>query len=288
MDSITFENFGHATKRVGIQIFWFAVGLLFVLWAVDLMRKALAWVTDLHWSLGLIAVVLVLAGLVWLLSIIKNASLTQKSFGRYPKLGLALNLLLVLVGATVAMAFCSAILQDLGVASYDSKDPVTVPRLMDYYSYHFLDSLPVFAISDLLDVESRIEADDMGARVLLELFKVLIVVTVIKIFMTKRGNFRTQLAHAQAYRITGATDKAELTMDVAIELASNSDNPVDLADANIELARILAGSSPARAKRCLDEAEGCITRAQRATDLEARRVEIAGLRDEVIDEEARE
>ena len=280
-DAIAIENFRHAMKRIAIQTLLFVAGAVFVLGAVAGVQKALAWITDLHWIAGLIAAILVLAGLVWLLSYIKNASLTLSSFGRYPKIGLALNLLLVVVSGVVAMAFCSSILRNLDVVHYVSAEPVTVARLMDYYGYHFLDSLPVFAISDLLGVESRIEAGDTPARVLLELFRVLIVAAVIQTFLTKRGNFRTQLKHAQTYRQLNDLAKAELMMDVALKSARSADSPVDLADANIELARILADRSPDRARQHLDEAQGYIEDARRASDLESRQDAIKALRSAV-------
>jgi TRAP-type C4-dicarboxylate transport system permease small subunit len=81
---IAVENFGHAMKRAGIQLCWFVVGAALVLGTVDLVRKALAWITVLHWSLGLIAAVLVLAGLLWLLSYIKMHPLRTKILATTP------------------------------------------------------------------------------------------------------------------------------------------------------------------------------------------------------------
>lgn len=57
-----------------------------------------------------------------------------------------------------------------------------------------------------------------------------------------------------------------------------SDNPVDLADANIEMARLFSERSSERVKQYLDAADNCIAEALQARDLEQRQAEIKLLR----------
>jgi len=181
----------------------------------------------------------------------------------------------------VAMAFVSYILFELDFVKFTSSDPVTVSRLLDYYGWHFIDSVPIFAIWDTLGIESRITASDTGARALLEVFRVLIVATVIQIFMSKRGNFRRQLEIAQVYRSSNDYHKAELTMDVALKSAERSDDPVKLADAHIEIARIFINDLPEKAKTHLDQALRFVKRAADEVDLKARRAAIISLENEI-------
>ncbi len=274
-----FTNFLYSLKRLGKQVSIFMIGFLLVLAATGIVRSALEIITNLHWSLGLIAAVMTLIGLVLIINWIKKAPYTPTQFGCYPKLGLALNLFLVVFIATVAIAFVSFILYRLEFVDFTSKDPISVPRLMDYYGWHFIDLIPIVAIWDILGIpQSRIQANDTDARVLLEVFRVLIVLTVIRTFMSKKGNFKRLLNAARAYQLDEKYHKAEVTMDIAIQIAERSDDPVELADANIEYARIFIKQSPDKATAYLEAASKQIERAAKEADLKARQLNIEKLR----------
>jgi len=264
--------------RLSKQSMVFIVGLFLVFGAVAVAQLALEKTTTIHWSIGLIAAVVTLFGIVWLLSWIKNAPYTPSSFGYYPRLGLALNLILVVLTAIVAMSFVSFILFTQDVASFESIDPITVPRLLDYHSWHFIDSIPIVGIWEIFEIKPRIKAVDSEARALLEVFHVLIVATVIRTFLGKKGSFKRLLKTAKVYRMAGEYDKAKHTLDIALKNTGISDDAIKLADANIEYAKIFIKHAPEKVTASLDEAVNSIDRAEYEMDLEHRKTEVRNLR----------
>ena len=255
----------------------FVVGLIFVLAAVGLIRVLLEKITGYHWSMGLLAAIMTLSLLVWMLNWISKAPYTPDNFGYYPRLGLTLNLVLIVLTAVVAMSFVSGILLEFEIVSYQSKDPISVSRLLDYYSWHFIDSIPFVDIWDIFGIEPRIEAENTQAKALLEIFHVLIVASVIRTFLGKKGQFNRLLDSAREYRLGGEFKKAEKTTNIAMRIASESEDLVRMVDANIELARIYQSNKTEKANHCIAIAEDLIKRAEAATDLKRRNTEIQNL-----------
>ena len=117
-----------------------------------MVRTFLAWATKLHWFVGLVAALVLFVVLILVLKWIQNAQLTSKEFGKYPRIGLALNLFMVIFLAIVLLATVSGILYQQNLVQYspETKNPITISLLLDYYSWHFIDSIPIFKILSIL------------------------------------------------------------------------------------------------------------------------------------------
>lgn len=154
----------------------------------------------------------------------------------------------VVVLAMVAMAIISDILYRQQLVQYFSSDPITAARLLDYYGWHFVDSIPVLAIWDVFDVQARISAEGFVARAFVQLFRVLIVASEIQIFRSKREDFRRQLNVAQAYRISGDHERAQRTLEEAMKSAERTGETINQADVHLEFARLYLDQGESR--RC--------------------------------------
>ncbi len=232
--------------KIGKQSLAVIVGIIFALAGVSLISDVLGAATRLHWIVGLLAAVLLLAVLLWLLWWIRQAPLTSMEFGRYPRIGLGLNLLLVTVTAMVAMATLSDILFQQNWARYTSERPITVGLLLDYYGWHLVDSIPVIDVWSVTGIASPAEGVGFLANLLLQVFLVLIIAAAIDIFRSKRGDVRYLLRIARAIRDgkaglpkEQALEQAQRHIDQAWSVARQEGTRVHKIDVLLEYAHLL-------------------------------------------------
>ncbi len=171
---------------IGKQTLIAVVGAIITIGSVAWIGRTLDEATKLHWFLGLISAVVVMFLIFVLLKWIRSAPLTRRNFGMNPKTGLFLNLLWVVVLAMVAMATISNILYGQGVISYSSSQPITAGRLLDYYSWHLIDSIPIMQIWTAFPIEAPAQGEGFWAGFLLLSFRVLVIGWSVAIFRSKQ------------------------------------------------------------------------------------------------------
>ena len=193
MTALSFSTYRHQSKRLLIQSIFFLMGLILLGVFFSMLINFLAWASELHWLAGLGLAISVFLGGFWALWWIRNTPRTSVEFGIYPATGLLLNLLGVVLVEMVAMASLSEIFYRNGWVFYSSPKPISVGLLLDFYGWHFIDSIPVLDIWKAFDVSAPAKGQDSVAQSLVLLFRVAIVGASVALYQGKAGRFRDQL-----------------------------------------------------------------------------------------------
>lgn len=279
---VSLRSFGKQLLVLLGGILLYSVGFAALAWTT---WKLVSLATRFHWLTGLSVILAVLIILLWGLGWIRRAPLTALNFGQYPRIGLALNLILIAASSMLVMTFISDILFKQGLAQYTSAQPVTIDSLFAYYGWHLVDAIPVFDVWSVIDWEAPLEGQGVTAGLLLQAFLVLVIAASIEIFQSKQASHRDLLRFAKALR-AGATDykhetapeMARRSLNQALPLAERHGGATDQIDIHLEYARLLIETGEADgARAALEKAGNLIDQETQRRDLERRRREVAEL-----------
>lgn len=165
------NHIGERVWRIVVILVSF-LGVVAASWG---LRYILDMATKLHWLAGLtlsVVLIIILFGLLWLFWRHPPSSIIC---GKYPWQGLVFNLTFVVLAAIAVMATLSYILHDARLVQYTSSHPITVGRLLDYYAWHLVDSIPVLEIWRVFDVDIPAKGEGFWVGFLVLVFRVLII-----------------------------------------------------------------------------------------------------------------
>lgn len=271
-----------AVKYAGILVIASIFGLAGVGVVVMMLRAA----SERHPMLGLGVAVLALALVVWALRWVQKETLSPISFGMYPRTGLVLNLAILVLVSAVAMATVSDALYRAGLAVYIAATPISVALLLDYYGWHFVDSIPVLRVWQTFGVEAPANGEGVVAGLLLLGFRVAIIAWALSLFKSKQLDVKYLTAFARILRedalgqkrLSRLTSRRRDCLEAAVNAPARTDPSLYRIDAYLEYARYWSEKRDAsRAREYVDRAWKRLEAEAQARDLNARRQEIDGL-----------
>jgi cbb3-type cytochrome oxidase subunit 3 len=180
----------HYTLEALKRVWLLAIGVLVILGVAYLVRNWLDEAMQSHWLYGLILSVFIFCLLLFLIWVFWRQPKSETDFSKYSLQGLVLSLILVILVAIEVMAAISYILYEADLIHYTSSYPITSSRLLDYYGWHFIDSIPVLEIWSTFNVDAPVKGEGLWAGILVMVFRVLIVapgIAVIKNYLGRRG-----------------------------------------------------------------------------------------------------
>ncbi len=162
-------------KKALDRILLIILGVFLIAFCAFAVRWGLDQATKLHWLFGLTLSVLIAVLLPFFIRWLWQQPLSTTNLGKHPIQGLVLNLILVVLVAMVAMTAISYILFEAALVHYTSSYPITSGRLLDYYGWHFVDSVPILEIWSIFDVDAPVKGEGLWTGLLVLVFRVLII-----------------------------------------------------------------------------------------------------------------
>ncbi len=136
-------------------------------------RFLLSKAADLHWGLGILLAIMLIAFSLFLI-----ASMRKAFFQNNPsRVVVSMFVTIVLVGAAVC-ANVSYILSSHGLAQYTTDWELSSAKLVDYYIWHFIDMIPSIGFWKSLGVDEPVRPDGVIAGIPILVFRIFVVIPI--------------------------------------------------------------------------------------------------------------
>jgi hypothetical protein len=261
------------------------VGTLLAVGGLGMLTIApLRMAQDVHHLFGLGVAVVIIGGVLWGLHWLKSRPVTSREFGIHPKLGLAMNLLAMVLIAIYAFGAVSFSFVKLGWAHYEPalalENGDLSDALLDLYGWHFVDAIPGLDLWDLYpNTRPQLGPSNFLARSMLLLFRIVLLAEAVRLITQKKVAIREQLRFAAERLAQGRLRDAERAIEQALSTARRGESSLDELDAWIALARLRNQQrAPDEAGQALDKAARLLQEELETRELEARRRQIEELR----------
>lgn len=170
--------------RLGLRLeqgLFFLVGLVLALVPGGCARALINLAGDEHWALELLVILVAAALSAFTFVYIARANPRTGAFGKHPKVGLANNLVIAAMLATVTMGGLTGLLFRAGLVIYDPMPQDSAP-ILDFYAWHLIDSIPVLEVWKATGISAPFETRNWVSGWLLLGYQVLVISTTYKLY----------------------------------------------------------------------------------------------------------